>query len=161
MDCLVTQLGIGGWIIGASDPYNGVEAGDIGSMDNLDTGGLFEVAGLPEESVFAAFGAFAELNGDNMGDFLLVMISFLFVDIFATCSYLLLFGAIRNYLLLFVAISAVFIFILGILVASAFEMQALPVRGVNTLLMLPLISSFWAVQPFPKYLFHLLSLADF
>ena len=88
---------IGGWIIGASDPYNGVEAVDIGSMDNLDTGSLFEVAGLPEESLFAAFGAFAELNGDNMGDFLLVMIAFLFVDIFDTAGTLYSVGRQAGY----------------------------------------------------------------
>ncbi|MAW93277.1 MAG: guanine permease, partial [Euryarchaeota archaeon] len=45
---------------------------------------LFEVAGLPEESMFAAVGALGDLNGDNLGDFILVMIAFLFVDIFDT-----------------------------------------------------------------------------
>jgi len=44
----------------------------------------FGFVGLPEESLFAAFGALGDLNGDNMGDFLLVMIAFLFVDIFDT-----------------------------------------------------------------------------
>jgi len=77
---------IGGWIMGASDPYNGVEAVAVGSMDHLDTGRLFEVAGLPEESLFAAFGALGDLDGDNMGDFILVMIAFLFVDIFDTAG---------------------------------------------------------------------------
>tara|TARA_B100002052_G_scaffold177096_1_gene161202 strand:- start:3459 stop:5084 length:1626 start_codon:yes stop_codon:yes gene_type:complete len=44
----------------------------------------FGFVGLPEESLFAAFGALGDLSGDNMGDFLLVMIAFLFVDIFDT-----------------------------------------------------------------------------
>ena len=77
---------IGGWIMGASDPYNGVEAVAVGSMDNLDTSSLFEVAKMPEESMFAAFGALGDLSGDNMGDFILVMIAFLFVDIFDTAG---------------------------------------------------------------------------
>ena len=64
---------IGGWIVGASDPYNGVAAVDVGSFDNFDSGALFEVAGLPEESMFAAIGALGDLNGDNLGDFILVM----------------------------------------------------------------------------------------
>ena len=88
---------IGGWIIGASDPYNGVEAVAVGSMDNLDTGGLFEVAGLPEESMFAAFGALGDLTGDNMGDFILVMIAFLFVDIFDTAGTLYSVGRQAGY----------------------------------------------------------------
>ena len=75
---------VGGWIVGASDPYNGVAAVDVGSFDNFDSGALFEVAGLPEESMFAAIGALGDLNGDNLGDFILVMIAFLFVDIFDT-----------------------------------------------------------------------------
>ena len=70
---------IGGWIVGASDPYNGVV-----SVAMPEAGSLFEVAGLPEESMFAAFGALGDLNGDNLADFLLVMIAFLFVDIFDT-----------------------------------------------------------------------------
>ena len=88
---------IGGWIIGASDPYNGVEAVAIGSMDNLDTGGLFEVAGLPEESMFAAIYALGDLTGDNMGDFILVMIAFLFVDIFDTAGTLYSVGRQAGY----------------------------------------------------------------
>ena len=76
---------IGGWIVGASDPYNSVAAVDVGSMDNFDGASLFEVAGLPEESLFAALGAFGNI-GDNLGDFFLVMIAFLFVDIFDTAG---------------------------------------------------------------------------
>jgi len=77
---------IGGWIMGASDPYNSVESVAVGSFANLDTGSLFETAGLPEESMFAAFRAFGDLSGDNLGDFILVMIAFLFVDIFDTAG---------------------------------------------------------------------------
>ena len=44
----------------------------------------FGFIGMPEESLGAAFGALSDLSGDNMGDFLLVMIAFLFVDIFDT-----------------------------------------------------------------------------
>jgi AGZA family xanthine/uracil permease-like MFS transporter len=40
--------------------------------------------GLPDESMFKAVGALGDLGKDNLGDFILVMIAFLFVDIFDT-----------------------------------------------------------------------------
>ncbi|MDE0707536.1 MAG: NCS2 family permease [Candidatus Poseidoniales archaeon] len=74
------------WILGAmdmavTDPYNGVAAvsapamGDIFSTDGFDTG-----------AVGASLGALMDINGDTIGAFLLVMITFLFVDIFDTAG---------------------------------------------------------------------------
>jgi len=74
------------WIMGAmdmhvADAYNDgalVSApamGDVISTDGFDTG-----------AVGAALGALADLDGDTIGAFLLVMITFLFVDIFDTAG---------------------------------------------------------------------------
>jgi AGZA family xanthine/uracil permease-like MFS transporter len=74
------------WILGAmdmhvADAYNAgalvsaPEIGDIISTDGFDTG-----------AVGASLGALADLNGDTIGAFLLVMITFLFVDIFDTAG---------------------------------------------------------------------------
>ena len=74
------------WILGAmdmhvADAYNGgVEVaapalGDIFSTDGFDTG-----------AVGAALGALADLDSETIGAFLLVMITFLFVDIFDTAG---------------------------------------------------------------------------
>jgi AGZA family xanthine/uracil permease-like MFS transporter len=74
------------WILGAldmhvADAYNGgalVSApaiGDIVSTDGFDTG-----------AVGASLGALLDLNGETIGAFLLVMVTFLFVDIFDTAG---------------------------------------------------------------------------
>ncbi len=74
------------WILGAmdmhvADAYNAgalVSApamGDIVSTDGFDTG-----------AVGASLSALMDLNGDTIGAFLLVMITFLFVDIFDTAG---------------------------------------------------------------------------
>jgi len=74
------------WILGAmdmavTDPYNGVAAvsapamGDVFSTDGFDTG-----------AVGASLGALGDVNGDTIGAFILVMITFLFVDIFDTAG---------------------------------------------------------------------------
>ena len=74
------------WILGAmdmhvADAYNGgVEVaapamGDIFSTDGFDTG-----------AVGAALSALADLDSETIGAFLLVMITFLFVDIFDTAG---------------------------------------------------------------------------
>tara|TARA_B100001564_G_scaffold300682_1_gene267697 strand:- start:120 stop:1565 length:1446 start_codon:yes stop_codon:yes gene_type:complete len=74
------------WIMGAmdmhvADAYNGgvavaaPAAGDIFSTDGFDTG-----------AVGAALSALADLDSDTIGAFLLVMITFLFVDIFDTAG---------------------------------------------------------------------------
>ncbi len=44
----------------------------------------FGFVGLPDDTLGAAFSALGDLDGDNLGDFILVMIAFLFVDIFDT-----------------------------------------------------------------------------
>ena len=46
---------------------------------------VFDWNGLPEESLGAAFGAFGDI-GDDLAGFMLVMIAFLFVDIFDTAG---------------------------------------------------------------------------
>jgi AGZA family xanthine/uracil permease-like MFS transporter len=52
--------------------------------------------GLPEESLGAAFGAFGDIS-DNLADFMLVMIAFLFVDIFDTAGTLYSVGRQAGY----------------------------------------------------------------
>ncbi len=74
------------WIMGAmdmgvSDPYNGIEAvaapamGDVFSTDGFDTGAFG-----------ASLSALMDINGDTIGAFILVMVTFLFVDIFDTAG---------------------------------------------------------------------------
>ncbi|MEK9730815.1 MAG: NCS2 family permease [Candidatus Poseidoniales archaeon] len=74
------------WILGAldmhvADAYNGgvlvnaPAAGDIVSLDGFDIG-----------AVGAALTALGDINGDTIGAFLLVMITFMFVDIFDTAG---------------------------------------------------------------------------
>ncbi|MBJ35717.1 MAG: guanine permease [Euryarchaeota archaeon] len=57
----------------------------------------FGFVGMPEESLGAAVGALGDLSGDNMADFLLVMIAFLFVDIFDTAGTLYSVGRQAGY----------------------------------------------------------------
>ena len=76
-----------GWLVGAYDPYNDFLAGGAGwAAAEADwPSKVFEWNGLPEEVLGAAFGAFGEL-GDDLAGFMLVMIAFLFVDIFDTAG---------------------------------------------------------------------------
>jgi AGZA family xanthine/uracil permease-like MFS transporter len=80
---------IWGWLVGAYDPYNDFLAGGAGwgaaTAEAPAFGDIFGFVGLPEESMGAAFGALGDI-GDNMSDFVLVMIAFLFVDIFDTAG---------------------------------------------------------------------------
>ena len=87
-------IGIGlasvwGWAVGAYDPYNDFMAGGAGwgsAYAEWPTA-AFGFVGLPEESLMAATGALGDIGGDvALGDFLLVMITFLFVDIFDTAG---------------------------------------------------------------------------
>ena len=76
-----------GWLVGAYDPYNDFLAGGAGwAAAEADwPSKVFEWKGLPEESLGAAFGAFGDI-GDDLAGFMLVMIAFLFVDIFDTAG---------------------------------------------------------------------------
>ncbi len=78
-----------GWAVGAYDPYNDFMAGGAGwgsaTASAPASGDIFGWVGLPEESMGAAFGAFSDI-ADDMAGFLLVMIAFLFVDIFDTAG---------------------------------------------------------------------------
>ena len=76
-----------GWLVGAYDPYNDFLAGGAGwAAAEADwPSKIFEWNGLPEESLGAAFGAFGDI-GDDLAGFLLVLIAFLFVDIFDTAG---------------------------------------------------------------------------
>ena len=87
-------IGIGlasvwGWAVGAYDPYNDFMAGGAGwgsAYAEWPTA-AFGFVGLPEESLMAATDALGDIGGDvALGDFLLVMITFLFVDIFDTAG---------------------------------------------------------------------------
>ena len=87
-------IGIGvasvwGWATGAYDPYNDYMAGGagFGSAYADWPSAVVSFVGLPEESLFAATGALGDIGGDvPLGDFMLVMITFLFVDIFDTAG---------------------------------------------------------------------------
>ena len=77
-----------GWLVGAFDPYNDFLAGwgRLGCRSSrLAIKGFRIGMGLPEESLGAAFGAFGDI-GDDLAGFMLVMIAFLFVDIFDTAG---------------------------------------------------------------------------
>jgi len=98
-------IGIGlasvwGWAVGAYDPYNDFMAGGAGwgsAYAEWPTA-AFGFVGLPEESLMAATGALGDIGGDvAVGDFLLVMITFLFVDIFDTAGTLYSVGRQAGY----------------------------------------------------------------
>ena len=78
-----------GWAVGAYDPYNDFAAGGAGwgssTAEWPEMGEIFGFVGLPEESMGAAFNALGDV-GDDLAGFMLVMIAFLFVDIFDTAG---------------------------------------------------------------------------
>ena len=87
-----------GWIVSAYDPYNDFAAGGAGWAAAQATwpeewAGF---VGMPDETLGAAFGAFGDI-GDNLADFMLVMIAFLFVDIFDTAGTLYSVGRQAGY----------------------------------------------------------------
>ena len=87
-----------GWAVGAYDPYNDFTAGGAGwgSATAKWPTEIFGFVGLPEESLGAAFGAIGDIS-DNLADFMLVMIAFLFVDIFDTAGTLYSVGRQAGY----------------------------------------------------------------
>ena len=98
-------IGIGiasvwGWAVGAYDPYNDFMAGGAGwgSAYAEWPSAAIGFVGLPEESLMAATGALGDIaGGAGWGDFLLVMITFLFVDIFDTAGTLYSVGRQAGY----------------------------------------------------------------
>ena len=87
-----------GWAVNAYDPYNDFTAGGAGwgSATAKWPTEIFGFVGLPDESLGAAFGAFGDIS-DNLADFMLVMIAFLFVDIFDTAGTLYSVGRQAGY----------------------------------------------------------------
>ena len=87
---------IGGWALGASDPYNGVESVEFSSS------ALMDVANWPSESFMAAFGdagmgAIGGAEGVSWANFMMVMVAFLFVDVFDTAGTLYSVGRQAGY----------------------------------------------------------------
>ena len=82
----IVGASIYGWAVGAFDPYNATPGGwGTDTAEAPALGDIFGFVGLPEESLGAAFGAFSDI-GDDLAGFMLVMIAFLFVDIFDTAG---------------------------------------------------------------------------
>ena len=110
-----------GWGLGVNDPYNEsypvVEyctvlagyasecvvqgefvAGVAGHGTAAAPDSVFGFVGMPEETLGAALGALGDVGGDvPLGEFLLVMITFLFVDIFDTAGTLYSVGRQAGY----------------------------------------------------------------
>jgi len=98
-------IGIGiasvwGWAVSAYDPYNDFMAGGagFGAMNADWPSAAIGFVGLPDESLMAATSALGDIGGDvALGDFILVMITFLFVDIFDTAGTLYSVGRQAGY----------------------------------------------------------------
>ena len=89
-----------GWAVGAYDPYNDFMAGGagFGSAYAEWPSAAFGFVGLPDESLMAATSALGDISGGaGWGDFLLVMVTFLFVDIFDTAGTLYSVGRQAGY----------------------------------------------------------------
>ena len=91
-----------GWLVGAYDPCNDYLAGGAGwgaiEATAPAIGDIVSMPSLPEETLMAAFGPEGMgAAGDHMGDFLLVMIAFLFVDVFDTSGTLYSVGRQAGY----------------------------------------------------------------
>ncbi len=90
-----------GWVTEAYDPYNDFAAGGAGwASTNADwPSAAFGFVGLPDETLFAATSALGDVGGDGVtvGAFLMVMITFLFVDIFDTAGTLYSVGRQAGY----------------------------------------------------------------
>ena len=92
-----------GWATSAYDPYNDFMAGGAGwaAVDATWPDLMaIEFVGLPEETMGAAFSALGDVGSDGgttLGAFLMVMITFLFVDIFDTAGTLYSVGRQAGY----------------------------------------------------------------
>ena len=117
----ILAVSVAGWAIGVNDPYNEGYAvinycfpGDDGAMICDYTAdfvagvaghgtaaapeSIFGFVGMPDETLGAALGALGDVGGDvPLGEFLLVMITFLFVDIFDTAGTLYSVGRQAGY----------------------------------------------------------------
>ena len=92
-----------GWLTSAYDPYNDYAAGGAGWASSSQSpwpSTDFGFVGLPEETMGAALTALGDVGADGgttMGAFLLVMITFFFVDIFDTAGTLYSVGRQAGY----------------------------------------------------------------
>ncbi len=116
----VMVISVIGWVLGVNDPYNEPydvvtfnDAGEkiVGSLvagvEGYETAKppdeIFGFVGLPEDTLGAALGAFAKIGdpvsdgGIALGAFLMVMVTFLFVDIFDTAGTLYSVGRQAGY----------------------------------------------------------------
>ena len=99
----IAVASIWGWATSAYDPYNDFMAGGAGwaameaTWPDLTAIGF---VGMPEETMGAALGALGDIGSDGgttLGAFLMVMITFLFVDIFDTAGTLYSVGRAAGY----------------------------------------------------------------
>ena len=99
-----------GWGLGVDDPYNMPGLADDGTWTAMipgwgaaevaapDLGTIVSTDGFSTGAVGAALGALSDVGGDvPLGEFLLVMITFLFVDIFDTAGTLYSVGRQAGY----------------------------------------------------------------
>jgi len=91
-----------GWLVGASDPYNfyfeGAPGWGAATATAPAIGDIISLPSMPEETFMAAFGDNGMKGiGGHMSDFLLVMIAFLFVDVFDTAGTLYSVGRQAGY----------------------------------------------------------------
>ena len=99
----ITVASVWGWATSAYDPYNDFAAGGAGWIAMESTWpDLTEIGfvGLPEETMGAALSALGDVGSDGgttIGAFLMVMITFLFVDIFDTAGTLYSVGRQAGY----------------------------------------------------------------
>ncbi len=98
----IAVASVWGWAVSAYDPYNDFAAGGAGwASVNADwPSAAFGFVGLPEETLGAAAGALGDVGtdgGTTVGAFLMVMITFLFVDIFDTAGTLYSVGRQAGY----------------------------------------------------------------
>tara|TARA_Y100000996_G_scaffold373726_1_gene323411 strand:- start:651 stop:2045 length:1395 start_codon:yes stop_codon:yes gene_type:complete len=99
----IAVASIWGWITKAYDPYNDFMAGGAGwanveaTWPDITAIGF---VGMPEETMMAALNALGDVGADGgttIGMFLMVMITFLFVDIFDTAGTLYSVGRQAGY----------------------------------------------------------------
>jgi len=98
----IAVASVWGWATSAYDPYNDFAAGGAGwAAVNADwPSAAFGFVGMPTETLGAATSALGDVgaaDGTTVGAFLMVMITFLFVDIFDTAGTLYSVGRQAGY----------------------------------------------------------------